>query len=238
MKKVILIVFALVLVATGLIGASAFEAHMVDVRAHVENALWVDPYEIDYGNVSLPEITYDEIVCVGLSKSFQDLNQTKFCDVYYAMFWEEKPIAGHLPVWPQTEICDPDGDGNFTEIWPYILVDPSPGDGLFPPSYPDTDWRFYAEQAGAFAWGTLNRINNQDLCDQWTLKFQAPAFEGFHNPTTDPKPGYGVIPIGEYCLVEEWVGCDDCPYRWVEVPHADLGNILKFQVWDYSLCPD
>jgi hypothetical protein len=234
MKKGILIVFALMLVATGLIAASAFEAHMVDVRAHVENACWVDPYEVNFGNITLPQETYDEYVCIGLSLSFQNTNQTRFCDVEYALFWEEKPIAGHDPVWPHTEICDPDGDGNFTPIWDYIQVVAPSGDGLM--NGPYGDWRDDAEAAGAFAWGILDKFQN-DLCDSWSLKFAAPVFEGYWNPTTDPQSGYDVVPIGEYCLVPEYVGCTDCPYRWVDVPHADFGGTLKFQVWDYSNCP-
>jgi hypothetical protein len=237
MKKILLIAFALVLVAVALVSATAFEAHMVDVRAHVENAVWVDPYEIDYG-ITFPEVSYDEPVCIGLSESFEHGNQTRFCDVYYVMFWEEKPIEGHEPTWGGA-ICDPDGDGNFSPIWPYIYINPSPGDGLFDPlnPYPLGDWRYVPQKMGAFAWGTLNKLNGHDPSDHWMLKFQAPVFEGYWNPTTDPKPGYKVIPKDQYCLAEERVGCDIGGLRDVLVPHADLGGILKFQVWDYSLCP-
>ena len=234
MKKGILIVFALMLVVTGLIAAAAFEAHVVDVRAHVENALWVDPLEVNYGNYTFPQESLDEYVCIGLTNSFTNNNQTRLCDVHYALYWEPKPIAGHLPVPGQQEICDPDGDGNFTPIAPFIQVQASdlPVDNVKGPGISPPGW----VPAAAFGWGTLDKFLG-DTCDTWGLKFDVPVFEGWYNPTTDPATPSGILTPDEFCLVEEWVGCATCPQRMVLVPHADLGNILKIQVLSFSDCP-
>jgi predicted porin len=40
MKKAILILAALMLVASGVAAVSAYEAHVVNVRSHVENAIY------------------------------------------------------------------------------------------------------------------------------------------------------------------------------------------------------
>ena len=230
MKRVILIVFALVLVVVGLVSATAFEGHIVDVRAHVENALWVDPYEINYGNFTFPQESIDEYLCIGLTTSFLNANQLRLCDVKYALIWEPKPIAGHQPVPGQQEICDPDGDGNFTPIAPFILLTTADGSDNQQP-YPA--W----VPANAAGWGTLDKCL-PDNCDTWGLKFDVPVFEGYYNPDTDPMTPSGVLTPDEYCLVEELVGCDQCPERAVLVPHADLGNILKIQVMGYSIMED
>jgi hypothetical protein len=234
MKKGILIVFALVLIATGLISAAAFEGHLVDVRAHVENALWVDPYELNYGNYSFPQESLDEYLCIGLTQSFLNNNQTRLCDVKYVLFWEPKPIAGHDPVPGQQEICDPDGDGNFTPIAPFILMTTADGsDGPVTAGSPG-----WAQVPGAVAFGTLDKCL-PDNCDTWGLKFDVPVFDKWYNEGTDPLIPSGVLGPDEYCLVEEWVGCTQCDYRWVEVPHADLGSNLKIQVMGYSVAaPD
>ena len=226
MKKVMLVAFALILVVAGLVSAAAFEGHVVDVRAHVENALWVDPIEINYGNFTFPQESIDRYICIGLTESFVNVNQTRVCDVKYALIWETKPIEGHDPVPGQLEICDPTGSGNFTDIYPYILL--TTGDG----SDNQTPFPMWVP-ANAVAWGTLDKCL-PDNCDTWGLKFDVPVFDLWYNEGTDPATPSGVLGPDEYCIVEEWVGCDQCPYRWVKVPHADLGNNLKIQVMGYS----
>ncbi len=48
---------------------AAFEAHVVNVRAHIENALHVDPAEVDFGIV-FPQEQLSEEFSVRLSDSF------------------------------------------------------------------------------------------------------------------------------------------------------------------------
>ena len=51
MKKVVLIFAALVLVASGVAAVSAYEAHIINVKAHVENALTVNTDNVDFGTI-------------------------------------------------------------------------------------------------------------------------------------------------------------------------------------------
>ncbi len=51
MKKILLGLSALVMVLSGVAMVSAYEAHLINVTAHVENALEVDTTPIDFGTV-------------------------------------------------------------------------------------------------------------------------------------------------------------------------------------------
>ncbi len=50
-KKVLLTLVAVAAVAIGVVGMSAFEAHVINVTAKIENALSVTPDEIEFGTV-------------------------------------------------------------------------------------------------------------------------------------------------------------------------------------------
>jgi kynurenine formamidase len=58
MKKVILILTAIVLVASGVAAVSAYEAHVINVKAHVENALSVNTSDVNFGTVFPEEWLY------------------------------------------------------------------------------------------------------------------------------------------------------------------------------------
>ena len=69
MKKVILIITAIVMVASGVAAVSAYEAHTVNVKATVENALLVSTNETDFG-VVFPEEWVEQHFTANLSDSF------------------------------------------------------------------------------------------------------------------------------------------------------------------------
>ena len=50
-KKILLGLVAVLIVISGVAGMSAFEAHVINVTAKIENALKVDTTPIDYGTV-------------------------------------------------------------------------------------------------------------------------------------------------------------------------------------------
>lgn len=69
---------------------AAFEAHVINVKAHIENALQVEPKEIDFG-VVFPQERLQRDFCVGLSESF--MRQERATDVAYRLVQKRKPAA-------------------------------------------------------------------------------------------------------------------------------------------------
>lgn len=236
MKKVILIVAALTLVVSGVAAVSAYEAHIVDVKAHVENALIVSQdKDVDFGIVFPQELLQEELY-IGLSNSFMDGNQTRVSDLEYALYWTPKLISDHPGA------SDPDNDGFFEPISPFIVpsheagespLDGTVASGVNPPS------RFGPLPVPAgydkFAWGHLDK--NTDPSDIWHLKFNVPVFDQWFNPTTDPLGNYPFVLYladNDYVVVSENFTAADGTVVTGPVPHADLGNNIKIQVYAYS----
>lgn len=70
MKKVLLLVGALAIAIATVPLFAAFEAHVINVTAHIENALYVHPDEIAFGTV-FPQEYVERDFTVELSSSFQ-----------------------------------------------------------------------------------------------------------------------------------------------------------------------
>ncbi len=123
-KKILLGVIALTVVVAGLAALSAFTAQIVNIQAHAEKDIalepvictaqsgfgqnynepcFVDPNGGNYG-VTLPQEFYDKEIELTLSNSF--FEQDRFFDIDFAMLWECKqvidPVTG--------EVVDADGD--------------------------------------------------------------------------------------------------------------------------------
>jgi hypothetical protein len=210
MKKVIFLFAALMAVFSCIAAVSAYEGHMVDVKAHVENALMVQKAEVDFG-ITFPEEKVESQFLVGLSQSFRD--QTRYSTVEYAMYWEPKPIGDH-------DVVDLDQDGFFAPIWPFIAV--SVGDK-------DYDMKDYVDKGNGLILIGSNKlylVGNE--CDMIHFVFDPPVFEGWYNVLTDPRTPSGILAVGQfYTTVEE----ASCGFEAV-VPHADLGSNFKIQVTD------
>lgn len=216
MKKAIFILAAALMVFSGVAAVSAYEAHMINIKAHVENALIV-PTGLDLGTL-FPEEFVESVFAFNLSNSFKASD--RLSDVDYVFFWYPKPIPAGV------EACDPDNDGIYEDLYPYVtLGHPGTGDGVGnKPGYNGPRWE------KVVAWGNLNSNNNK--CDVWHLIINVPVFREWYNPTTDPKLP-GILEPEQYCVVDET--CEDCPTPFTgKVPHADLGNDLKIQVIAYS----
>lgn len=67
---------------------AAFEAHVINVKAHIENALEVEPKEIDFG-VVFPQERLASDFTVRLSESF--MRQDRANDVHYKVVQRRKP---------------------------------------------------------------------------------------------------------------------------------------------------
>ncbi|MDP3900571.1 MAG: vWA domain-containing protein [bacterium] len=88
-KKFFLSLAAVAALAIGVVGMSAFEAHVINVTARIENALNVPLEEIDFGTVFPQEQLYEGFD-VALSESF--LAEGRVDDVEY--FIRQKPKCG------------------------------------------------------------------------------------------------------------------------------------------------
>jgi hypothetical protein len=227
-KKAILILGALLMVVSGVAAVSAYEAHIINIKAHVENALIV-PNEQGFGTV-FPQETVNATVCLALSDSFRDVTQTRVSDITYVIYWEPKEIPQDLI----GIVCDPEGDYIYEPLAPWVTIIPPTGgnDGLGDPG----------GSPGAVAYGALDKSGGDpDLYDCWTLEMKAPVFEEWYNPTTDPDPNPNILPIGKYCVVVENIDSGifdpDIGSNIIvsgKVPHADLGSDFKIQVTGFS----
>jgi hypothetical protein len=216
-KKVLLLVSALLIVFSGVAAVSAYEGHLVNVKAHVENAIGVETYHLDFGTV-FPQEKLENQLWIGLSQSFRD--QDRYSTVLYEVYWEPKPIPADLI----GKVCDPDGDNYYQPIWDYIELQIE-GDIVYNP--PITDARTGLPMA---AKGQL--YLKDDQCDLLHLWINPPVFDPYYNELTDPAKPSGILYYpDDYCLVTENLTCGDYWFE-TDVPHVDLGGDLKIQVMD------
>jgi hypothetical protein len=257
MKKVILIITALVMMTSGVAAVSAYEAHIINVTAHVENALTVDSGgpDIDFG-VMFPQEWQKVKKTISLSTSALDeLNLSAgqplmaagdLKKVHFEIFveWKEDKEFGtagnHLP----------DVDIGGTDYWAWIgdwvwVAFPAATQTVDNPVVDPTEWTYVgaapvppalARPTGHTAWlgwdfvapGPAD-INLSDVLD---VLFLAPAFEGYYNAETDIyKPEwwpFAANPIdGGYWAPIPETG--DARY----IPDGvDLGMDIKIQVKD------
>jgi len=216
MKKIIMLVAALLVIASGIMAVGAYEGHLVDVKAHVENAIGVSNYDVTFGTV-FPEAEIETYFQIGLSNSF--LNQCRYSTVNYELWWEPKPIPAGA------NVCDPDGDGNYTPIYPYIdvMIDSSAPGTMDPKRVELLDG-----DAVAIGTGSLNKQG--DACDYIHLLLDPPVFACYVNSLTDTRTPSGILESDQYCFANETLGCGEDDNFAAVVPYADLGNNLKIQV--------
>jgi hypothetical protein len=184
MKKILLIVTALVLMVSGVAAVSAYEAHLINVKAHVENALTVGTAEVDFGTVFPQEwIKYHR--SISLSTSAIAEKGTAVGDlqnVVYQIYAEWKPVGQNNPVnWVE------DAAGNKYYQWMgyflYVGIDatqvPNPTSGMTLVGPPPLVGPPGAKPVLAI--GTLDGIISQQLA----IAVDVPVFEGYYNALTD-----------------------------------------------------
>jgi hypothetical protein len=225
MKRIIFLVAALLTVFSGVAAVTAYEGHAIDVKAHVENAILVDNYEADFG-ITFPQEPKEMSCWIGLSESFR--SQPTWSTVNYSLYWEPKPI-NHTPVGgvPATGI-DPDNDGMFEPIYPYISIKI---DGAL--QSPDANKNITKNEVTAVYAGSGDMSWSSDMQDDIHMIFTPPVVDKWYNVTTDPKPNPGVLHLAEndYVITTEHF-TDGVSQTLMDAlcPHADLGSILKVQV--------
>ena len=217
-KKIVLGLVAVVIVVGGVAALSAFEAHIINVTATIENALSVSPDKIAFGTVFPQEKLYQNL-SISLSESF--LEEDRADDIDYVIKFKPK-VREELD--PYDEMGDtqvtyheyclrnyPEGPYNpQDEYWTYCYPslceklsaladnDPENDEGVSTP-----------HQAGATAFGHLAKSEG-DMVDNWTIDLVVPCFEGMCDQTYDPAV-YGPPMPAEMEHLE--FGCD----LWIEV---------------------
>jgi len=222
-KKVLLLVSALLIVFSGVAAVSAYEGHLVDVKAHVENALMVEIDELDFGTV-FPQQKRQEEFYIGLSQSFRD--QDYYTSVEYKLYWEEKPLD-HDPDYKPYESSN--YPGIYIPIYPYIATQV---DGIGTNVTTTTN---PAIMAVIDKFGEVFDLNSRggvgDICDLIHFSFEPPVFDKWYNEATDLLNGKTgrVIYEPDYYTTTENITCDGKTW-YDDVPHTDLGSNFKIQV--------
>jgi hypothetical protein len=191
MKKAILILAAVMLVVSGVAAVSAYEAHVINVTSHVENAITLfyvgdgPDYEMDFGTV-FPEEWMTKEFKISMSTSFCAYpNQTA---IDYAVYVLPKPHPGG-GVYPWLGDCLYLGidTGPSFKPWPnHPAADPEPGDlvhvGYAYPTPPYTP----------VLTGQLAKPAPQHQVV--VVGLDAPVFSEYYNEYTDPEPKPSHLP--------------------------------------------
>lgn len=233
------LIFGLISLATGLLSLTlfaAFEAHVINVTARIENALTVDTSPIEYGTV-FPQEQLDRLISVALSQSFQD--EQRVDDVNYVI--RQKPKC-----WSESEqkygrvteadgrfICADGGDYQALPLLcPYLSKHEITNDGAA-----DNDSAgINAFHGNPFFWTPTTTLatqltgrlakSEQDTTDSWKIDLRVPCFKGScaqdwedfvkeNNPDANPAD-FIQLTENEHKLF----GCD----LWVEVGEISQAN--------------
>jgi len=188
MKKILIGTVAMGVVVAGVAAMSAYEAHVINVTAKIENALSVNLTEIAFGTVFPNEVVYEDLT-ISLSQSF--VEQDRLDDVQYQITQKPKPrvpedhqycidqktalfecILAHGGTWQEGimacyEIYDTD------RCYPSLCSFLS----KLPDGTPDNDGPAVGvpHDPGVTTWGYLSQLDG-DIEDIWTLDLEVPCF--------------------------------------------------------------
>jgi len=232
MKKKILLTFvAVAAVAVGVVGMSAFEAHVINVTAMIENALQVNTEPIQFGTV-FPQEAIDREINIALSSSFQA--EGRVDDVNYVIrqkpkcqlvTTEDLPEFGRVIEVNGEFVCADEANYDMLPVLcPFLSKhemtqeDPE-NDGLGINAFhgPISGWNLQNTLDTQVA-GRLAKSDN-DYDDTWKIDFRVPCFKdecaqdwdtfvSTNNP--DAVAAEYILPNE---LEHELFGCD----LWIEV---------------------
>ena len=231
-KKILLSLAAIIVVAGGVAGMSAYEAHIINVTAHIENALAVETTPIEFGTVFPQEYLEKEFI-INLSSSF--LSAERVDDVDYVIKQKPKPTADAVDYWngditAAREWCHNEGPGSlvpgtdltgcYLSLCPFLSkTDGDPEDnndtshsGYYIDPTPESpnSGDEYCESPGADATGRLIK-SEQDNSDRWIVDLKVPPVMGYIGQ--DWPMGCPAVPENS-----QDYGCD----LWIEVTNISL----------------
>ena len=181
---------------------AAFEAHVINVTAQIENALQVQTEAIDFGTV-FPQEQLDRFFEINLSTSFVAENRVD--DVQYII--RQKPkcavleggsivgetVSGHVNdngIISCPEVLGPTGQPILYQplplLCPYLSKHEMTQDTNRPSDTDLDGWLAAFHQIGAtstqgWVWTDVNGYlskGDEDISDQWKLDLKVPCFEG------------------------------------------------------------
>lgn len=192
-KKILITLGSLVAVVAGVAAMSAYESHVINVTAHIENALKVTPNApIAFGTV-FPQEYFERRLFITTSESFCQSDQRRVLNIDYKIAQKPKcinPAGGYTPVDYATHEC-PEGYDEMPLLCPFLSKTP-----VYQDKPPYTDYGVPAfHDPSVVATGTINKDN--DLLDEWIIDLAVPCYEGYcsqdydefvklHNPQADP----------------------------------------------------
>lgn len=215
-KKILLGLVAVAVVAGGVAALSAYEAHVINVTAHIENALKVSPAsgELVFGTV-FPQEYLEKHIWITTSESFCEADQRRVLMIDYKIVQKPKCInetGEYAPVDYATHLC-PEGYKQMPVLCPYLSKTPIDDDDV-----PYDDYGVPAfHDVSAIATGTIHK--DYDLEDEWIIDLAVPCFEGYCSQDFDEfvrginpaaNPNDFILP---YSLESSDFGCD----LWIEV---------------------
>lgn len=194
-KKLLMALAAVLVVAGGVAALSAFEAHIINVTATIENALTVSPDPLAFGTV-FPQEYFTKPLTVELSTSFKA--QDRINDVEYKIVQKPKPL--------------PDGGGYYLDLCRFLskLPENESGDVGEPSYYNPTATPVCAirEPAGGIKGKLANYEGNRDISDIWTIDLKVPPVKDYVGQDWPTSCADWVVPTNSAVY-----GCD----LWVEV---------------------
>src|SRR3989338_2981131 len=196
MRKILVGLSAVVLAVATVPMFAAFEAHIINVTAKIENALTVDTSPIQYGTV-FPQERLDKFFTVALSEAFK--GTARGDDIDTAI--RQKPRGGKEAV-PATDpvtysdfkpsgenqagefVC-PDGYVQLPILCPYLSKHEMTTDGIVQENDSTGINAFHGSTTAWTMSSTLGtQVNGhlaksqQDVDDQWKIDLRVPCFAG------------------------------------------------------------
>lgn len=225
--------------AVGIVGMSAFEAHIINVTATIENALTVDTESVEFGTV-FPQESLDYEVILALSDSFQ--LEDRVDDVEYVIrqkpkCWSETDQAYGLVTEDAGDfVCVQSDTADDYALLPLLCpflskheitadgTGENDSSGINAFHGPVTGW-VLADTLNTEVAGRLAK-SDDDFDDIWNIDLRVPCFEGecaqdwpafvlANNPEVSNPADY-MLPTE---LEHKQFGCD----LWIEV-----GNVSEF----------
>lgn len=230
MKKIILSIAA-VGVGLALIPMfAAFEAHVINVTATIQNALEARTSEIAFGTV-FPEEVLVEPLSLALSASF--LAEDRVDSVNYHIRQKPKcwnnststPVFGRVTEGEgDTFVCEDEGFNMLPILCPYLSKHPDNtpvmNDGAMDSFHgPTSTVAWTPSVAASFdTSGFMSKLQG-DLTDDWSIDLAVPCFKGECAQDDFVPEAYELDPALEHALF----GCD----LWVEVGSINGGPTIS-----------